>query len=399
MRGKLTSKMLYQSVFYLTAGLLYFAVLLRSVLLYQNTPYLDDVLLLLAGFLVLFLVGTAFSSRLGMWFHVYMGLQTILVCVLIYEPDFTEYDYFALLFAILGMQAFQSLSDRAGIVWIASFLVLIGIPFIYYQGVLEGIIRLLLFGSMNIFISSYSLATRRAQAARYHNQNLMKQLREANLQLETYSGTLRQLGIANERQRMRRELHDSVTQTIFSMTLTAQSALLLLDRDPSQVGFQMERLNQLAQSALAEMHTLISELRPEKHTGSGLEIELRKHLHERHLPDGLSISIEVEGKQKLSPAENQGLFRIAQEALNNIVKHSQASQACLHLHLVEPLWVEIEDNGRGFNPQETYADGQLGLVGMRERAEEISWELSIQSAPGAGTHIRVEKMVPPKGRP
>ncbi len=398
MRGELASKRIYQTVYYLAAGLLYAAILLRSLLLYESTPYLGLVLTLLISWLVLFLVATALSSRLGKWFHIYLGVQTVLVCVLIYYPYLNEYDYFAILFAVLGMQAFRFLNERAGIAWIKSFLVLIAIPFIYYQGALEGFIRWLLFGSIIIFISSYALAIRRAQDAYLHSQHLMKQLSEANLQLETYSDTLRQLGVANERQRLRRELHDSVTQTIFSMTLTTQSALLLLERDPSRVGAQLERLIQLAQSALAEMHTLISELRPEEHPGHGLVADLRKHLTGRQLPDGLKVSIEVEGEDELSAREELGLFRIAQEAFNNISKHAHASEACLRMHMAQPFWIEISDNGQGFDTRRAPGSGQLGLVGMQERAKDIGWAVTIESIPGAGTHVRVEKITPTETR-
>jgi signal transduction histidine kinase len=394
MREKQSSKWIYQSVYYLASGLIYTAVLLRSILLYQSTPYLGQVLGLLLCFLLLFLIENAFSKHVVKWFHFYLGLQTILVSLLLFGSNFKEYDYFSHLFAILGMQAMQSLNYRRGVTWIGVFFILIGYPFIRFEGVLEGLIRILFFGSVIIFLSSCSLATRRAQVAHNHNQSLMKQLQEANLQLESHSDTLKQLGVAHERQRLARELHDSVTQTIFSMTLTTQSALLLMDRDPSRVGDQLDRLNQLAQSALAEMHTLISELRPEQKVGSGLVAELRQDLKRRHIPEELSVSLDVEGDQALSQKENQVLFRIAQEALNNVVKHAHATNAQLRLHLAKPFWIEIEDNGQGFNLEQAQESGRLGLASMAERADEINWNLSMQSTPGAGTHIRVEKKYP-----
>jgi len=102
--------------------------------------------------------------------------------------------------------------------------------------------------------------------------------------------------------------------------------------------------------------------------------------------------MEVEGEQALSTAEGQGLFRIAQEALNNVIKHAHASHVNLRLHLAEPYWIEIKDDGRGFNVQQAHGGGRLGLASMRERADEIGWETQIQSSPGVGTNIRVEKM-------
>jgi signal transduction histidine kinase len=302
-----------------------------------------------------------------------------------------EYDYFSILFSILGMQAMRRISLKAGISWIMVFLVVIGVVFFHYEIFVEAMTRFLLFGSVIVFLSSSSFAVGRAQKARSQNEFLTMQLQEANLRLEQYSQTLEQLGIARERQRLARELHDSVTQTIFSMTLTTQSALLLEQRNPSRVSAQLDRLNQLAQSAQAEMHTLISELRPEGAVGDGLAEALRQLINTRHLPEGLSVKLEVEGDRALLPNENQVLFRITQEALNNIVKHSLATQANIRLHMDEPYWIEIDDDGQGFDQQQSKGSGRVGLAGMRERAEEIGWIFSIRSAPGEGTHIRVEK--------
>ena len=394
MSDKQPNKRIYQSVYYLATGLIYTAVLLRSILIYQSTPFLREVLGLLSCYLLLFLVENALKKRMGRWFHLYLGLQTILISLLIFGSNYKEYDYFSLLFAIMGMQTMQRLDIKSGAVWIVLFFVLIGFPFIRIEGILEGSIRMILFGSVIIFLSAYSLAARQAQDAHSQNQSLMHQLQAANIQLESHSDTLKKLGVANERQRLRRELHDSVTQTIFSMTLTTQSAFLLLERDPTRVGAQLERLNQLAQSALVEMHLLISELRPEQQTGSGLVAELRHHIASRHLPEGLAVTLEVEGDHKLSAKENQGLFRISQEALNNVVKHAHATKSILRLHMIEPYWIEIEDDGQGFNLEHAQGSGRLGLSGMHERADEISWSLAIQSTPGSGTRIRVEKIYP-----
>jgi signal transduction histidine kinase len=258
-------------------------------------------------------------------------------------------------------------------------------------GAFEAIALAVIYTALNVFVASYALATRRAQAARTQNQALALELQEANRQLQAYSKQLEQLTVTRERHRLARELHDSVTQTIFSMTLTTQSALLLLDRDPGQASAQLDRLHQLSQSALAEMRVLISELRPDKVTEGGLVAALRRHLADHRVSESLAVTLEVEGDQPLSSAEEQGLFRIAQEALNNIVKHAQASQAHIELHLTEPLCLEIEDQGQGFDLERARDSGHVGLSSMGERAAEIGWNLRIITAPGAGTCIRVEK--------
>jgi signal transduction histidine kinase len=384
-----------QWVFHLTVAFLFGTVLLRSLLLYQGSPLLDQVLGLLVAWLVSFFGETAISHRWPRVFPIYLVLQTILVSVFLWKLDFLEYDYFATLFAILSMQVMQRLPLRLGAVWLGSCALLMALPMVTRDGLFEGIALTLVYTAVNVFLGFYALATQRAQAARARAQVLAQEVQETNRQLQAYSTQLEQLAVARERHHLARELHDSVTQTTFSMILTTQSALLLLDRDPNQVGAQLDRLNDLAHSALSEMHVLISELRPERIAEGGLAAALRRHLTDRRLPENLTISLEIEGDQPLGLAEEQGLFRIAQEALNNIVKHAQASQAHIRLHLAEPFWMEIEDQGRGFDLRQaqdsTRGGGQVGLVSMDERATEIGWSLQVITSPGAGTCIRVEK--------
>ncbi len=381
----------YPWIFRLATGFLYGAVLLRALFLYRSSPVLGRVLGLLALWLLLFLSEIVISRRWSKYFPVYLLLQTLVVCALLWGPEFTEYDFFSILFAVLSMQAMQRLSFRTGAFWIGLFAVLTTLPIVLISGLLNGLALGLLYTAVDLILAAFALATRRAQAARTETQALAQELQTTNRQLKAHAAQLEQLAAARERLHLARELHDSVTQTIFSMTLTTQSALLLMDRDSGRVGAQLDRLSELAQSALSEMHLLISELRPAQAVEGGLAAALRRHLAERHLPESLSVMLEVEGDQQLAFAEEQSLFRIAQEALNNIVKHAQAPQARLRLHLAEPFWMEIEDQGRGFDLQSAPAGGRMGLTGMRERAAEIGWQLRLTTSPGAGTRLRVEK--------
>jgi signal transduction histidine kinase len=256
---------------------------------------------------------------------------------------------------------------------------------------IQAIALALLYTAGNIFLGSYARTIRLAQAVRQKNRALSNELEQNNQQLQDYSAQLGQLAAARERNRLARELHDSVTQTVFSMSLTAQSAALYFERDQQQVGPQLERLYVLARNALDEMQLLIDELKPVSIQRAGLSDALQRLVAESRFSDSLSVSIDVEGNQPLESAEQQGLFRIAQEALNNILKHAQTSQAQVRLHLQEPFWVEIEDHGKGFDLQQAQRRGHLGLASMRERAAEIGWVFQIETSPGAGTCIRVEK--------
>ncbi len=307
-------------------------------------------------------------------------------------------DYFAGLFGVLSMQAIQHLRLRVGAIWIGLFSVVMVALLAGSYGLSQAIVLTAIYTVVNVFLAFYTLTSQRALEARSNNQTLVLELQAANQQLEALSTQLQQLTVARERQHLARELHDSVTQTIFSMTLTTESALLLLDRDPDRVEKRLERLKQLAQGAISEMQVLISELRPVKFAEGGLAAALRQHIAERQLPETLAITLEVEGSGVLTSLEEQNLFRIAQEAVNNIIKHSCSSQACIRLNLDEPIWMEIADQGQGFDLQQVRSAGHIGLGSMEERAADIGWNFQIFTSPSAGTRIRVDKGLQTKGR-
>jgi signal transduction histidine kinase len=182
-----------------------------------------------------------------------------------------------------------------------------------------------------------------------------------------------QLAALEERNRLARDLHDSVTQTLFSITLTAESARAMMVKKPERVGAQLERLQNLARGALAEMRALIFQLRPAALEEQGLVQALEKHIASVRSKEGLQIDFVAEGERRLSNEQEQALYRIAQEALNNIVKHAQATQVDVKLVINdETATLGIQDNGVGFDtatpatPQSSERKS-LGMTSMRER--------------------------------
>jgi len=383
-----TTPWLHRSIYYLAAGFMFAAAALRVLIIFQDAPLLGQTLLVLVGGLLLFL-GNIWLTQRAAWITIlFLLLETALILFLLLT---TGQDFFAFLFATLGMQAMQRYSPRVVAGLISLFAALTFLTLLEPMGALQAFALSLIYTALGALMTAYIWSTRRAGIAQQQQQRLVDELQQANQRLENYSVQQEQLAAGRERQRLGRELHDSVTQTIFSMTLTTQSALLLLERDQSQVAGQLDRLDQLSQSALSEMQELISRLAPQPAPAGGFVAALQRHLDERRRMDGLDVALEVEGDQSLGSAEQSGLFRIAQEALNNIVKHAQVSQALIRLHLVEPFWMEIEDRGAGFDPQQAIDSNRLGLAGMGERAAEIGWVLRVESAPRSGTCIRVEK--------
>jgi signal transduction histidine kinase len=202
----------------------------------------------------------------------------------------------------------------------------------------------------------------------------------------------RELSTIEERKRLARELHDSVTQTLFSIGLTAEAATELLDSEPGRAREQLGRLQELTRTAMLEMRSLIFELRPAELETEGLAAALRKHVEVlQHLHDQ-EIELTVDGDKRLPPDVERALLRIAQEALGNALRHSGARHVRLVLDARDsPVTLRVEDDGRGFDPEEAATRSRrLGLTSMRERAEALGGTLAIDSAPGRGTTVEVE---------
>jgi signal transduction histidine kinase len=306
----------------------------------------------------------------------------------------------AALFGVLSMHAMLRYGLRFGAPWLVLFVPLTAFPLLGNPDYdpPEVAALTLVYTAINVFLGLYALASRRAADARFAYEVLARDLRVANADLADYSRRLEGLAVAQERNRLARELHDSVTQTIFSMTLASQSAALLLDRDPAAADAQLDRLSHLAQSALAEMHTLVNELSPDVTGGTGLRGALRREV-ERRVSDGIRVSLEIEDPpvgtsdgDVLSLAEEQGLLRIAQEALNNVAKHSGAKEATIRLDLSDPLRMEVEDSGIGFDVTEAGTGPGFGLESMSQRAAEIGWGFQVISTAARGTRIVVERL-------
>lgn len=198
-----------------------------------------------------------------------------------------------------------------------------------------------------------------------------------------------ELASSEERSHLARELHDSVTQALFSMTLLSRSAELLLDRDPSQVPAKLASLRELQRDALGEMRALIFELRPGNIEEHGLIQALRTHSASLSGRIGLPVLVEAELPERPPIDVEETLYRIAQEALHNVVKHASARQVRLELGRAgDGVRLRVIDDGRGFDPAQV-PDGHLGLAGMRSRAERLGGTLTVASSPGTGTTIEV----------
>lgn len=211
-------------------------------------------------------------------------------------------------------------------------------------------------------------------------------LRLAQAELER---GIRERSTLQERQRLARELHDSVSQALYGISLGAHTALTLFDSNREKTRDAISYILSLAQAGLTEMRALIFELRPESLKTEGLVAALAKQtaaLRSRH---SIELNYSSCGEPAVPLESKEALYRIAQEALQNAVKHAQPTRIDVELCSEEDcLRLEVRDNGRGFNPSDTFP-GHLGLHSMRERAAMLGGRLEINSLIGLGTTIKV----------
>jgi signal transduction histidine kinase/streptogramin lyase len=232
------------------------------------------------------------------------------------------------------------------------------------------------------------------------NTQLEREIAERERAEQALAEKAAEAAVAEERNRLARELHDAVTQTLFSASLLAEALPNSWENDPEEGRQLLAEIRQLSRGALAEMRTLLHELRPTTIVETAMR-ELLRQLGEAVTGRaGIPVYVQVECQCGLPPDVHVATYRIAQESLNNIVKHARASSVRIQficsrcakdfvtILIARRVILTIEDDGRGFDPQQIASEG-MGLAIMRERAESVGAELQITSQPGEGARIEL----------
>ncbi|MFF6998754.1 GAF domain-containing sensor histidine kinase [Streptomyces sp. NPDC008313] len=202
----------------------------------------------------------------------------------------------------------------------------------------------------------------------------------------------RELTIAEERSRLAHELHDAVSQKLFSLRLTAQAATALVDRDPQRAKGELQHVASLAAEAAEELRAAVVELRPAALDEDGLAATLRTHIQVLDRAHSARVTFTGRGVRALPASQEEAMLRVAQEALHNALRHSGAAHVDVTLDRRDcGAVLRVTDDGDGFDPRAIRSAGRhLGLVSMRDRAGGVGGRLTVESAPGEGTTIEME---------
>jgi signal transduction histidine kinase len=243
----------------------YTAVVLRTLALEVIRPRLPVYLALEFLYMVLFTLVLIRPIRRRVWQHLYFVFQSLLVLGLLALR--IEFDFIVVLFVLLSFQAALIFPGRARWAWVAILLVLTVLPLTITLGG-NGLAVALLPMTVGIVFPAYVTITLEIEAGERKRKTLLARLQEANRQLTAYAGQVEELAVIQERNRLAREMHDSVSQTMFSISLHSRAARILLERDPDRLRPQLEQLQTLTQDSLKEMRSLIADLRPQEN-GTG----------------------------------------------------------------------------------------------------------------------------------
>jgi signal transduction histidine kinase len=363
---------------------------------------------LVGVYLVLLFAEPLFFRQSRIRTYIYMIAQSATICGLALTlpnalPPGNLFDFWALLFCPLVVQAMVNLESRTGYLFTGIFTAITAYLLFLMYSRRAGLSLVFMYGSAYFLIAALVAISREAVAARDESQKQQAELQLAHRQLQDYTERAEELAVLQERNRLARELHDAVTQTLFSASLIAEALPALWERDQEMGRERLAMLRQMSRGALAEMRTLLLELRPAALVETSLQDLLRQLGEAVAGREGVPVIVEVKGLCELPADLHVALYRIAQEALNNVGRHAKASQVAVGLRCTprvpspssgegERPGVEVElvisDDGRGFDPADVSPE-HMGLGIMRERAEAVGAQLGIVSQTGRGTQVTV----------
>jgi signal transduction histidine kinase len=245
---------------YLIGFIIIGVITLRNLISFQDEPTLGILLSLIALYAIHYAVEPRLSNQFATYKSFYFPFQTIVVIILTNLRPFT--DISCLLYVPLSIQALRAFPRRAALTWIVIYIALLTVTLMFGLGWQEGLALALLFIAVCAFVASYDFLYFRTQDDLMRSNQLLADLQSAHQQLHEHAMQAEELAAARERNRLARELHDSISQVIFSITLTSQSARLLLEREPARVQEQIDRLQAMTEDALSQLRVLIAQLRP-----------------------------------------------------------------------------------------------------------------------------------------
>jgi signal transduction histidine kinase len=313
-------------------------------------------------------------------YHLYLAVQLVLVVPLVWLD---------LIAAILGFtfsaHAMLLLPGRTGMCWTAALALLIGAVMAYEDGLVFGLLISLGFG-LGYFSFGYANLLRvRAETARKESERLLEELQQAHRQLQAHAQEAEDLAVARERNRMAREMHDTLGHRLTVAAVQLEGAQRLIPGEPQRAAHMVGTVRDEVREALSELRRAVATLRTPPEADLSLPHALERLTAQFEQSTGLTMHLELPQDIPSLPATHRlALYRAAQEALTNVQRHAQAEEVWLRLTSgAHTLALEVADNGVGI--AETAEDSGFGLRGLQERAAQLGGTLALSARPGGTT--------------
>jgi signal transduction histidine kinase len=304
---------------------------------------------------------------------------------------------FPVLYCILSFQAILFLSLNPGVIWIVVYVLVTAASFAIRIRWTEGPIAIVLYGAINAFFGAFAYALSRANTARQESQTLLAELQEAHRQLQAYALRAEELAVVEERNRLAREMHDTIGHRLTVASVQLEGAERLCPSDPAQAANMIGTVRQQVREALAELRTTVAALRTPIEADLQLRSSLKRMINHFEEATGLTVHRLLPTEMPNLPhAHRLALVRTAQEALTNVQKHANASQVWLVLSTRDDaITLLVSDDGTGISLSGKPAG--YGLRGLRERASQLDGELYLEPRQGGGSQLSLRLPLPAKG--
>lgn len=316
--------------------------------------------------------------------HLLLALETALVAgLIILKPD---WGFFPILFFLMSPKALIVFPNRIGMAWVGIFTLVTAAILVYFQGWM-GLIILLPYACGYFFFAVFGWSTLQANHERQRSEQLLAELQQAHEQLQEYTNRLEELTITQERNRIAREMHDTLGHRLTVVSVQLEGAQRLIRSNPGRVEQILGTARAQIREGLGELRRTVAMLRAPVEEDLPLEQALPKLADQVREVSGIRVYLELGDRlEPLPAAYRQALYRAAQEGLTNIQRHSQASEAWLHLDQQDGnITLLVGDNGVGVFG--TTSHKGFGLTGLKERAALLDGEFFVDPRPGGGTQL------------
>ncbi|GAB4580541.1 MAG: two-component system sensor histidine kinase LnrJ [Anaerolineales bacterium] len=296
-------------------------------------------------------------------------------------------NFYIILFYVFSTEALMTFNRREGYAWVGFFTFLTVVLLFGLSEPLEAAISLPIYLGGFFFFFTFANATHQANLARAESQRLLEELQAAHRKLQEYTAQAEQLAVAEERNRLAREMHDTIGHRLTVASVQLEGVQKLIAKDPAKAEKMTETVREQVREALRELRQTVATLREPLESDLPLEISLKKLA--RSFEEGTGITIHLmlpDTFPEMSAAHRLAIYRTAQEALTNTQKHADAQQIWLQVaRQDEILTLRVSDNGKGVKTEGEEAG--FGLRGIQERATQLGGELRLEERKGGGTQV------------